>query len=115
MSTRGGKRPGAGRKAGVQNKVNKDLRERILASGKSPLEFLVDLMREPMPVRGHDENILTYLKRVELWDRNRVLGAKEAAPFIHAKLSSIEVTGKDGGDINHRHRVEIEFVEAKRK
>jgi hypothetical protein len=63
-----------------------------------------------MPKREEGESVLVYLKRVEQWDRNRVIGAKEAAPYCHSKLSSLEVTGADGGDIKHQHRVEIEFV-----
>ena len=107
---RGGRRKGAGRKVGVPNKVTADLRQRILASGESPLEFLVRLQREPMPEREEGESLLVYVKRLELWDRNRIIGAKEAAPYLHSRLSAIEVSGKDGEAIQHQHKVEIEFV-----
>jgi hypothetical protein len=117
MPKNGGKRPGAGRPRGVPNKHTgaATLRERILASGQTPLQFLVELYRSPMPKRNEGESALTYLKRLDCWDRNRVIGAKESAPYLHSKLSSIELTGKDGDAIKHQHRVELVFVEPERK
>jgi hypothetical protein len=60
---RGGKRPGAGRKRGVPNKVTSTLRERLLASGSSPLEVLVDLYRSAEPTREPGENVIIYATR----------------------------------------------------
>lgn len=115
---RGGKRKGAGRKRGVKTipyVTNAALRERILKSGISPLEFLIGLMRAPMPEREQGESILAFNKRLELWATDRKTAAKEAAPYLHPKLSATEVTGEDGGPIQHQHRMEIEFVTPARK
>ena len=107
----GGKRPGAGRKRGVPNKVTSTLRERLLASGPSPLEMLVDLYRSVEPTREPGENAIIYATRYKQWAHDRLEAAKAAAPFFHPKLQSIEITGVDGEGLNSNHTVQIEFVE----
>lgn len=83
MAIRGGKRNGAGRPKGARNKRTRALSEAtaeasILAQdGESPLAFLLQVMRdetkEPMV---------------------RLDAAKAAAPYQHARLSSIDLHGK---------------------
>ena len=70
----GGRRFGAGRKAGVPNKVNAELRKKIMEGGTSPLEFMVEKMRD----ESGDESV-----RLDM--------AKAAAPYLHPKAQSIEV------------------------
>jgi hypothetical protein len=82
----GGKRPGAGRKRGVQNKVTSTLRERLLSSGPSLLEALVDLYRSAEPTRQQGENAIIYATRYKQWAQDRLEAAKAAAPFFHSKL-----------------------------
>ena len=43
---RGGKREGAGRKPGVPNKATQAQREAVAASGLTPLEYMLQLMRD---------------------------------------------------------------------
>lgn len=71
---RGGKRPGAGRKPGSRNKKSAALIEAVEQSGETPLQFMLRVMRDPR----------------KPWD-DRMEMAKAAAPYIHAKLSSVEV------------------------
>lgn len=71
----GGKRPGAGRKPGVATKKTRDIAERALADGITPLEVMLEAMR--MHVNAGR------------WDDAAAV-AKDAAPFVHPKLSSIE-------------------------
>lgn len=78
----GGKRPGAGRKKGSPNKVTAEKRAEIAASGLTPLEYMLKVMRD------EDED-----------SHRRLSAAQAAAPYVHAKLSSIEVSGKDGGPV----------------
>ncbi|BAQ18328.1 hypothetical protein [Methyloceanibacter caenitepidi] len=82
MAQRGGKRPGAGRKKGSVNKTTKAERAAIAASGLTPREYLLSVMR--------DENNSQAV---------RVDAAYKVAPYCHSKLASIEHTGKDGGPI----------------
>lgn len=70
-----------GRKAGVPNKKTQAIQAEVAATGETPLAFLLRIMRDPK----------------KPWDK-RIECAKSAAPFVHAKLASIEVagTGRDG-------------------
>ena len=77
---RGGARPGAGRKKGQATQLNEQARRAALASGTSPLDFLLAAMRDD----GREFNV-------------RLDAAKAAAPYLHARLASAEVGGPDGG------------------
>lgn len=79
---RGGTRPGAGRKPGAPNKATAAQRKAVTDSGLTPLDYLLSVMRDGTVPR--DE---------------RVDAANKAAPYVHAKLSAIEHTGKDGEEL----------------
>lgn len=74
-----GSRPGerrGGRTAGVPNKRNAAKVAEIEASGLTPLDYLLSVMRD------------------DLLDREaRVDAAKAAAPYVHAKLAAVEFSG----------------------
>ena len=70
----GGARPGAGRKPGALNKATKQQRDAIKASGLTPLEYLLSVMRD----EGTDK-------------RERIDAAKAAAPYCHPRLSQVEM------------------------
>lgn len=78
---KGGARPNAGRKPGSPNKKTAALQAEIAATGETPLAFLLRVMRDPK----------------KQW-ATRIDCAKAAAPFVHAKLASVEIagTGRDG-------------------
>jgi hypothetical protein len=86
--TKGGVRPGSGRKPGSPNKKTAQLQSEVEASGITPLDYLLSVMRAP-----------------ESEPRERLAAAVSAAPYIHAKLSSVNVTG----DMNHTHRGFVEL------
>ena len=71
---RGGKRPGAGRPPGVRNRKTLEMAEAIEASGMTPLDYLIAVMRD---------------KDVD--PQMRLEAAKGAAPYVHARLSSAEL------------------------
>jgi hypothetical protein len=73
---RGGARPGAGRKPGSANTRTREIADRAAEEGITPLEFLLNAMR--------DET----LERAERFD-----AAKAAAPYCHPRLSNIEANG----------------------
>ncbi len=87
----GGRRPGAGRKKGVSNKVTAALRANLMAEGILPLEFLLGLVRDPTRPLAV-----------------RIEAAKAAAPFLHPKLQAIEHSSK-GGDATPQC-IEVRFV-----
>jgi hypothetical protein len=72
---RGGKRSGAGRPKGAVNKRTKEMAEAIAASGLTPLDYMIAVMR--------DEKREPAL---------RLDAAKSPAPYIHSRLASQELT-----------------------
>jgi hypothetical protein len=82
MNGHGGKREGAGRKPGAASRANEEARRRAVASGETPLEYMLNVMRD---------------KKVETSRRDAM--ALAAAPFCHAKLApriaSLEPALKD--------------------
>lgn len=70
----GGARPGAGRKPGAVNKRTAELVKAAEAGGIMPLDYMLSIMRNP----NADEEM-------------RMDAAKASAPYVHAKLASIEV------------------------
>lgn len=86
----GGARPRAGRKPGSSTKMNEEARQKALESGISPLDYMLDLLR--------DEN-----KPQDV----RFEAAKAAAPYVHAKLASVE----HSGDMTLRHEDALEQLD----
>lgn len=79
---RGGPRAGAGRKKGQSTKLNEEARAKAAEGGLMPLDYLLSIMRD------------------ELQDMpSRVDAAKAAAPYVHAKLASVEM--KADVKVNH--------------
>lgn len=89
---RGGKRHGAGRKKGARNKASAAREAAIAASGLTPLQYMLALMRdETQPVAV----------RLEM--------AKAAAPYVHPRLAAVAHTGE--ADVPTEHHLTVEFVE----
>lgn len=82
---RGGKRPNAGRKAGAPNKASAAREAAIRATGTTPLEYLLDVMRSSNKPEAM-----------------RMDAAKAAAPYVHPKLSSVELTGDPENPVEQR-------------
>lgn len=78
----GGSRSGAGRKPGATTKMNEAARAKALEGGISPLEYMLDILRDPK----RDDGL-------------RFEAAKAAAPYVHAKLAAVEHSGPDGGPV----------------
>lgn len=86
---RGGSRPGAGRKKGSPNKSSAELQAEIAASGETPLDYMIRVMRtDDADPRRRDDM------------------AKAVAPYIHPKLTAVELTGKDGKPIETKDLTE---------
>jgi hypothetical protein len=88
----GGKRAGAGRKPGSATKKTREIADKAVAQGITPLEVMLEAMN--------------FFR--ELGDMAQAAGfAKDAAPYIHPKLAAIEHSGKDGGAIETVSRIEL--------
>lgn len=80
--SRGGNRPGAGRKRGAPNKASAARQAKVAATGDTPLEYMLKVMRNPKADAGRRDDM-----------------AKAAAPYVHPKLASMQHTGRNGGPI----------------
>lgn len=86
-----GKKTG-GRQKGSKNKANVQTSTEIAATGETPLEYMVRVMRET----GAD------------YDRRDRM-AVAAAPYVHQKLAATEITGKDGGPVQLESMTELDI------
>ncbi len=77
-----GKKTG-GRAKGTPNRATAAIAEEIAASGLTPLQHMLSVMRDELAPDDRRDDM-----------------ARAAAPYVHAKLSSVEVGGPGGGDIN---------------
>lgn len=82
-----GKKTG-GRKAGTPNRATAAREKAIAASGLTPLDYMLTLMRDERLPR-----------------QERLEAARSAAPYVHSKLIATEASGKNGGPIIHEHRM----------
>lgn len=83
---KGGKRPGAGRKKGVPNKRTAEVQRAVEESGITPLAFMLEIMRTKPGDDIEDPRLLTDMLAL------RFEAAKAAAPYVHARLSSVEMS-----------------------
>lgn len=79
---RGGKREGAGRPSGAVTKRTREAAEKAAEEGLTPLDYMLTILRDETAD-----------------DKDRMWAAEKAAPYIHAKLASVEHKGEDGGPI----------------
>lgn len=80
--SRGGKRDGAGRKAGTANVKTRELADAAAKEGLMPLEYMLSVLRD-----DHADV------------KDRMWAAEKAAPYVHAKLASVEHKGEGGGPL----------------
>lgn len=80
----GGKRSGAGRKAGAATKRTREVADKAADGGITPLEYMLQVLRndDAMPA-------------------DRQWAAEKAAPYMHARLSSVEVSGDEDNPLHH--------------
>ena len=83
MSNRGGRRPGAGRPVGSKNQRTAEIARTAAESGLTPIEVMLGAMRD-LWAQGTPEA-----------KREAAEIAKDAAPYIHPRLASIDQTIKE--------------------
>ena len=119
MASHGGKRVGAVRKTGALTRRTMDIAEQAASTGQTPLEVMLDNMRHFQKVALDAEAVLEGLTVEEFTGRitadtpeaqfkellaqvKKTAGfrqmaqdaARDAAPYIHPKLASVEHSGK---------------------
>lgn len=79
---RGGKREGAGRKVGAVTKRTRERANEIAESGApTPLDYMLGIMNNPRADNSRRDDM-----------------AKAAAPYVHAKLASVDANVKANVD-----------------
>lgn len=94
---RGGARPGerrGGRKKGSQNKRTAEKYALIEQGGAMPLDIMLGAARAAWSEAQGEGGVVDLLKAKLAADI-----AKDAAPYVHARLASIEHKGPDDGPI----------------
>ena len=117
--SRGGKRIGAGRKVGALTKRTREVAEKAAATGQSPLEVMLDNMwhfqkvakdaeaviacmnEEQIAALGenHEQQFKALLARVKAAAGLRQMAvecARDAAAYIHPRLSAVHHSGELG-------------------
>jgi hypothetical protein len=81
---KGGAREGAGRPKGATTKRSREIADRAALAGVMPLEIVLQAMRLYWEAGNHDKAAAI---------------AKDAAPYMHPRLTSVDVGGKPGTPI----------------
>ncbi len=98
MGERGGKRPGAGRKRGSLGKTTVERQAAVDLSGLLPLEYMLQVLRDP-----------------EAPENRKDWAATQAAPYIHPKLSAVDVKSRTTHEhIHHVSEADLEHILARR-
>lgn len=90
----GGRRPGAGRKKGSATRKTREIADKAAEQGITPLEVMLAAMREAYE-QATKPDVKADVRLAYLEKAASV--AKDAAPYIHPRLASIEHGNKDGG------------------
>lgn len=93
---KGQRPPTSGRKKGTPNRITLAKTAEIAASGLTPLDYMLSVMRDATAEDGRRDDM-----------------AKAAAPYVHSRLATTEHKGPDGGPI--QHSMEVTFVEAPKR
>ena len=97
----------AGRKKGTPNKATVKRQKEVEASGLTPLDFLLNVMRRPDPEKESSMSWKDYYAMTAMLTVHRMDAAKAAAPYVHPKLSSVEVKGDADSPVTYRIKYEI--------
>jgi hypothetical protein len=95
-----------GRKKGVRNKATAAKVAEVAASGLTPLDYMLGILRGQHPEGAEPAQVIA-------WEALRFEAAKAAAPYVHPKLANIEHTGKGGGPMESVTKIVREIVRPK--
>ena len=76
-NARGGRRAGAGRKPGSATRKTREIADAAADTGITPLEYMLSLLRDK-----------------DLAGAERFEAAKAAAPYMHPRLSSLDMNAR---------------------
>ena len=101
-----------GRKKGTPNKPGvKELAAALAANGETPLEFMIRVMRTPMPSKSKTEDEDAYLRKCKEHFAIQQDMAKAAAPYIHPRLQTTTIAGDEEAPL----KVAVDLTEGARR
>ena len=101
-----------GRKKGTPNKPGvKALAAKLAADGETPLEFMIRIMRSPMPTRIKGQEEEAYIRKC--WEHFNIQldMSKAAAPYIHPRLQTTTIAGDETAPL----KVAVDLTEGARR
>ena len=102
-SGNGGARKGSGRKVGAATKKTREIADKLAESGElTPLEYMLETLRQtPEKLRAQFKSgeitEIEFAIAIKKLDDSRYQAARDAAPYIHPRLSSVEAKVKSTG------------------
>ena len=96
---RGGAREGAGRKQGALTKKTREVAEAINATGDTPLDTLNELRVWSMGIFRKALQDQDHVKAADAAEFAADIAHKQA-PFVHAKLASVEAKVDHAGEVD---------------
>ena len=94
-----------GRQRGVRNKKTAEVIEQAAAGGVMPIDVMLENMRY-----AHDMMQRTAVGEALKYRMMAEECAKDAAPYLHSRLTATEVSGSDQGPIVHE--IIVKYVKA---
>lgn len=88
----GGARVGAGKPKGATSKRNQETIEKALRGGITPLDVMLEAMRDAY-------------NRKDLKEASNF--AKDAAPYVHAKLQATTISGNPEAPLQNNHTINV--------
>jgi uncharacterized protein (DUF2461 family) len=101
---RGGKREGSGRKQGQCTNKTKQIRDKAIEDGITPLEVMLDVMRKTYAEALTEQDPVKKAIRLKA----ACDAAKDAAPYVHPKLANIQHAGDEEKPI--QQKIIVEYV-----
>lgn len=80
-----------GRKLGKlypKTSARKALAEKAIAEGITPLEYMLNIIRSPLPARLPDEDLEPFIRRLTEDAVTRLMAARYAAPYVHPRIAT---------------------------
>ena len=123
----GGRRPNAGRKVSSLTVRSRETAEQLVAKGETPLDIMVanmlhfhrlaetaeaalaEISAETVLSMAPDEqfkHLLAQVKKAAGLRESAQSCARDAAPYVHPRLATVEHSGKDGDAIAVRFVIE---------
>ena len=106
---RGGPRPGAGRRKNVPNKASAERAAAVQGTGQTPLDVMIETMRH-FRALGAKHQTTDEAKSAEYLKLAAAV-AKDAGPYVHQKLSSIDASVGGPRDLSKLTDAELDALE----